>query len=206
MVTKEGWKLVFDACHSLENELYDLTADPDCFDNRYDDPTCAEQRLELKRELLSFMLQRLHGGYTKEDVAELDAQLADDGELLPPLVRAPVDGIQYFRGAAALSSGRGHVLYGPFRDSRMLLFSYLGRDKIYPRKGDALAFDVEVAEGMLNKALLSCYGACHPISLLIGNEEHNRYCPQERAGMVEEIFLAMARRETQAGCNALGRQ
>jgi arylsulfatase A-like enzyme len=55
MLRRGRWKLVFDARGA--GQLYDLDADPAELANRFEDPSCAEERWQLVEELLTAVLR-----------------------------------------------------------------------------------------------------------------------------------------------------
>jgi arylsulfatase A-like enzyme len=55
MVRDERWKYVWNA--TAEDELYDTVTDPGELVNRAADPSCADQRQQLRQRLVTWMQQ-----------------------------------------------------------------------------------------------------------------------------------------------------
>jgi hypothetical protein len=187
MVTRDRWKLVFDMCHESENVLFDLDGDPQCFENRYHDPACLPRRLELKRVLLGFVMERLYGPYTDADVARIEKGLDDDDPTLSPIILVTPDGVQYYRAVAVLNDDT-HILVVPFYDGgRMRLFERRGRCRYYLTDRDAAPFDPAVADALLDRALKACYPRLGSVSLMVHERVHRWRCDHPRPTVPEAI-------------------
>ena len=128
-------------------------------------------RINLKRELLSFIVQKIHGGFTPEDVGLMRSALDPKCKRLPVFTSAGKGArgtLQYFRCAVWIS-GENHKLFVPFYEDECLLFALNG-DGIhdsYSKSSDAMPFDPVIAEGLLDTGLRSIMNCIHPVSILL---------------------------------------
>jgi len=164
-IVQNGWKLVFDTVEA-ECQLYDLAADSYCWHNRYTDPGVQKERIELKRQLFAFLMARLHGTYYADDIDRVRSAL-DPLDPQLPLCTASLPGTYHFRAAAVIKSDT-HEIMVPFFEDATLLF-----ERGNPRNNDnyrtveqAIAYDPDRVESLLDRALSDCYERIHPISLL----------------------------------------
>ena len=156
-------RLVF---HTVDGNcmLFDLARDPHGFHNRYRDASYREIRFDLKRRLLAFLCARLFGPYDARDVERLEQALDPDHERLSLFVftTPQCEGLHYHRAAVVFYDGRHHLLV-PFYDREPLLF----RERfLYSTSDEAIAFDMDVAEPMLDQALRTCMRSTLPASRL----------------------------------------
>ncbi len=191
MVTRDGWKLVFDTCHETENALFDLENDPLTFDNRYHDPECLEKRVDLKRVLLGFVMERLYGPYEQADIDELERGLDDTDPTLSCLSFASPYGMQFYRSAAVLNDDT-HLLLVPFYDAPLRLFERTAMQKhIYLNNRHATTLDLTLADRLLDQALKKTFPQLGGVSLFIDEHIHRRRCDYPRPSQ-EEARQALA--------------
>lgn len=173
MVRHHDWMLVFDGRADSECQLYDLADDPDQFWNRYEDTDATAVRVDLKRRLLGFLSQRLHGPFDESDIARLERGLDPDDHdvLIEHTVTMHVDSAHYCR-AGLFFQGATHKLYVPFYDSGSLLLwdRRKQRDDIahwYATRDQAESEpDRAIVEQLLDKALRNQINRIEPVSIL----------------------------------------
>ena len=167
MIRDQRWRMVFDSEDDAGCALFDLESDPACFYNRYADKSTSGERVELKRQLLAFLVQRLHGEYSQEQVEHLERGLDPEDATLPENVTLRnIDQLHCF-GAGARYVSHTHDLFVPFYDAPMLLFERDGRLRTMYRTRDmAVPMDEATAEPMLDAALRETMQRVHPVSLL----------------------------------------
>lgn len=192
MVEHDSWRLSYNCVDVEENQLYDRHTDPFCFNNRYRDPTCRRQRLDLKRRLFAFLMARMHGPYTEADVEYIERGLDPDDSLLPALNCGGPANIQFLR-AAAYCTAEEHCLLVPFYEAEMLLFK--GTGNYYQSRADALAFDESLAESILDRALEESFRAQHSVALWINEKAYHWMRPGRKpdAAEVEKALAAWRR-------------
>ena len=176
MIEQDGWKLVFDPCHPGENELHDMRRDPCGHVNLYNVPAHRARQLDLKRRLLAFMTERFFGPYDDRDVDRIERGLDPADALLSPIIIAPPSGFQSYR-AGVLLSDDAHVLLVRFYDPDMLLFRGGSGFQHYQSRKQALPFDAEFVEGLLDQGLRQCFAWTPAVSLYLHEEIHRRLCP-----------------------------
>jgi len=142
MVKKDGWRLCFDEKDERDNLLFDLNTDPGCYCNRYRDPACRAQRLELKRELTAFLSQRIHGRYAAADVDRIRRGLDPADPTLPPHNCGEHRCIVPYRAALHVRDGKD-LLVVLFYEERLLLYKDARQ---YPLPDDAVADDARTEE------------------------------------------------------------
>jgi arylsulfatase A-like enzyme len=184
MVTRDGWKLVFDMCHEAENVLFDMTADPQTFDNRYNDPACLDRRLELKRVLLGFVLERLYGPWRPADAERIERGLDDADPTLSPIIQASPDGLQFYRAAAVLNDDT-HILLVPFYEAPLRLFERANRKRLYLTNRDAAPFDPVKADALVDRALRTCFPRLSSVALFVHEKAHSWRCDHPRPTLEE---------------------
>ncbi len=152
MVKKDGWRLCFDAQDERENLLFDLNVDPGCYRNRYRDPACRAQRLELKRELTAYLTQRIYGRYVPADVDRIRLG-HDPADPTLPLHNCPEHRcLVPYRAAVHIRDG-GDLLFVPFYEDRLLLYKDAGQ---YPLPAEAVRDEARTEE-LLDKGLRRLY-------------------------------------------------
>lgn len=167
VVRQNGWRLAYDWQYTTECSLVDLAADPLAYRNLYasPDPDVRSRCIGLKRQLFSFLMQRLHGPFDDDDVARVRKGLCPDDPTLP--VRfGRADGpegehavVCSFRSAACIALGT-HFLLVPHYDDPMRLF--LAARGAYQQTSDAVPVDPAIVEPMLDAALRQLCMAQHP--------------------------------------------
>ena len=162
-LTHRKQKLVF---HTREENcmLFDLETDPDGFHNRYDDPAYRDVRFGLKRKLLAFLCERVFGPWDKEDVDRVERAMdpEDDRPGLFVFDMPACEGLHNHRAAVIYYDGRHHLLV-PFYERDPSLF---GARFVYGSWDDALPFDLETAEPLLDEAVRACMRSVLPASRL----------------------------------------
>ena len=159
--------------------LFDLDRDPHGFRNLYYDASQREVRFDLKRRLLAFLCARIYGPYDARDIERVEQALDPGHERLSLFVfdMPHCEGLHYHRAAAIFYDGQHHLLV-PFYDREPALFH---RRFLYPSWDDAIVFDMDVAEPILDQALRTCMRSTLPVSRL--EAEHPDQSPLERAAI-----------------------
>ena len=159
----EGWKLGW-GDRADECSLFDLAEDPNCMRNLYKrtDELHTRKRIELKRGLLAFLMHRLHGGYSQADADWIEDAFDPGSDHIGPCLCTDVDHVQHFR-AGAFVQGGGSRMFVPFYDERPITLFPKGNYHKWP---DALPFDAEIVETLLDAALAELYGGFHSVSIL----------------------------------------
>lgn len=156
MIARDGWRLVFYLDNETEHALFDLQRDPHCYRNVYAEPSHRDRRLSLKRDLLRFLVGRLHVPATAADRLTLRRSLDPADPHLPLLLRS-FEGVHFQGGAVVIYHG-GHFLLVPMfedggHDDQMRLFDGKGR---YRKANQALPLDADRVEAMLDFAAAEC--------------------------------------------------
>ncbi len=156
MIARDGWRMVYYLDNEVEHALYDLRNDPHCYRNVYGDSALRDRRITLKRDLLRFLFERLHGPATAGDRLTLRRSLDPADPHLPLLLRN-YEGV-HFHGAVAVIYHDQHFLLAPMfedggQDDRLRLFDGKGR---YRKDNQALPPDPQRVEAMLDFGISDC--------------------------------------------------
>ena len=118
----------------------------------------------MKQRLLAFLCARLFGPYDARDIERVENALDPyhEGLSLFVFTTPQCEGLHYHRAAVILYDGRHHLLV-PFYDREPVLFHECF---LYPSWDDAVAFDVDIAEPILDQALRTCMQSALPTSRL----------------------------------------
>jgi len=175
-VVRDEWKFVYDILPD-ERQLYDLGRDPWCFENLYGRPEHRDRRMEMKRLLVAFLMQRLHGPYTEADVAHVRRAL----DPACPETGLHISGMAETNNHRAACTVRdpSFELFVPFYDGEpMLLFPRRerGGERHGYRKRDEAVADPDRAEGLLDQALDRAFAGMHGLS----NTRHWPKCEYAR--------------------------
>ena len=164
MIKQDNWRLLFDGDYESECMLVDLNADPNSVRNLYGsaEPSVQDRRIELKRQLLAFLMQREHGPYAATDIERIRKGLDPSVPTLPIRFPGGAPNCWSFRSAAGISLDDRYLL-APYFDDPMLLFSRARG--AYQQGPDALPMDAGIAERMLNWALRALIARVHPVSV-----------------------------------------
>lgn len=168
MIRKNGWKLLFDRKDNGQCMLFNMTDDPNQFVNRYSEKTCQTVRMELKRELLSFLCQRSFGGYTDYDVETVENGLDPKSTTIPAHTTLSAPNTLHACRCAAFIENKSHKLYVAFHKPEFLLFKLTGdqvRD-MYSRRDRAMEMDWDVAEDLLDTGLRYMMNSQPTVSIL----------------------------------------
>ena len=149
MIKRGGWRLLMDQHFDDECILNDLGRDPHGMRNLYasDDPAVTGRRLQLKRDLLSFLVQRIYGPSASEDEVLIRGWLDANDRTQPMQLSQAGPRVMPFRAAAAVTMG-DLILFVPFFDEPMYLFP--AQADTYFVRDHALPFDGQAAETRLD--------------------------------------------------------
>lgn len=199
MIRKNGWKLIFDRQDDRECQLYNMREDPNQFLNHYAEHKFQDIRIELKRELLSFAVQRIHGGYTEGDVERMRRGLDSDDPLLPEHTTLSVRNAVHCCRCACFIEERRHKLFVPFYNADMLLFKMSGDavKDMYSTSNNAISWDAGVAELLIDIAIRDMLNKTATVSLLLpsypGGEPP---CDEEIREMLDKLSLKNKKRNS----------
>jgi arylsulfatase A-like enzyme len=149
-VIAEGWKLVFDAGDKNNNQLYDLRQNRYSLANLYRQSDCQEQRIRLKRHLMSFLMQRACGPYDQSDI-DFVLQCIDPNSQKLGLLHMSQDmsSAVSFRAACVIHDGRpDYGLLVPYWNQPMAIL-----DGNYKKVDPAVPLDLDLCERLLDKGL-----------------------------------------------------
>jgi len=183
-VVRDGWKLVYDVLAD-ERQLYHLAADPWCFENLYHKPETLERRAELKRLLLGFLVERIHGPYNDVDIKEWNDHLDPKSPMLWHSTTR-FSRVTPLRAGASIRGGSWEMLVPFFDGGRTYLFStkrpapaastkaaeskdpFVRQERSTPRltlKSDqASPYDPGLADWLLDRGLDEMFAEIHRIS------------------------------------------
>jgi len=152
-VVKEGWKLVHHVGCSV-GELYNLSEDPNEYENLYLQPGHAAKVQELKHELIKFYAPP----WTEDDIRHLDEVLMKDmimliGNRNQPLHRAGCETGPFFlegRGFAGLEYKRSRLFYR--FDNQQHVILNLANEDIYGKPMGRFVFG-ELRDRLLDELI-----------------------------------------------------
>jgi len=157
MVQRDDWKLVFDISTDSECLLYNMIEDPGQFRNLYALPQYADRRIELKRELLSFLSQRIFGPYTQYDCDLLKRGMDPNDPIVPPnnWTNDPSPQLCFHRAGVFIKETDRQDLFVPFYpDGKIMLFGPAEPPKDFHHTSDqALPWDPVAVERALDIGL-----------------------------------------------------
>ena len=121
-------------------------------------------RFDLKCRLLAFFSARVYGPFDDADIDRIERALDPDDPRLSLFVfdMPHCHGLHNHRAAVVIYDG-DHTLLVPFYDREPVLF---GARFLYPSWRDAIAFDLDIREPMLDEALRTFMRCVLPISRL----------------------------------------
>ena len=181
-IIHDNHKLVFDQRPGNEM-LFDLNHGINTFNNVYDRPEYHEKRFDLKRRLLAFLCERIFGPYSSEDVDRIERALDPDDPRIS-LLATDLDesfAMHYHRAAVLLYHGP-HTLLLPFYERRPVLFN---SPFFYPSWDDAVEFDRQIAERLLDEALRTTMQSTLPASRLDVNHVLE---PRPTRAQIQELY------------------
>lgn len=174
MVKKDGWKLVFDMTTESECLLYNMADDPRQLRNHYAQPQHARRRIELKRNLLSFLSQRIFGSYTEFDRDLLQRGMDPDDPIVPPnnWTNDPSPQLCFHRAGIFIKEADKHDLFVPFYpEGQIMLFGPAAPPRDFHRTRDqALPWDSTAIERLLNIGLRRAMSMMPTVSIVFYRE------------------------------------
>ncbi|OHD64931.1 MAG: hypothetical protein A2096_15020 [Spirochaetes bacterium GWF1_41_5] len=187
MVKKDGWRLVFDIESDSECLLHDMHMDPEQFANLYNNNKYQQKRIELKKELMSFLSQRVFGRYTLKDVELTRRSLAVPKDTLPLHATTQDTELQlrFFRAGVSIAKNSEYEIFVPFYNDPILLFDFKApkHRTMYRTIDQAIKPDPDIIERYLDSALritmkriaaVSIHNCREPVHELPASEEEAR--------------------------------
>ncbi len=181
MIRIGRYRLLFDSRSNAACALHDLNTDPNQFCNLYHDDNYSEIRVELKRQLVAFMSERIFGKFNQDDVNLIEDAFDSETESLPlHIVNTSRNEffLHFYRAALLISREPDYNLFVPFYDVPLMLFQYGDKwvDNCYPKRDYEIAFIPQVAEEYLDYALQICMEATLPVGQLFPRGDFDS-CP-----------------------------